>query len=276
MVVAVLFLFLGNLRAALIVAAAIPLSMLFAFCGMLRFGIAASLLSLGAIDFGMIVDSSVVMIENCVRKLSQESGSGRSRLEIIRDAAVEVRKPTIFGELIIMIVYLPILTLEGVEGKMFRPMALTVIFALLGLDDPVDHADARARKPVASQARGDSRALAHALGPRDPFSRSAVRHAAQAGRHRPGRRPPFRRLWNDRTQPRFGIRAAAFGRGRRHQRRAAGRDRSCRIGTLQHRDGESDPPNVSRRGGARLEPHRHGGDRHRSDGRRIDRHLCDA
>jgi heavy metal efflux system protein len=132
LVVAVLFVFLGNLRAALIVAAAIPLSMLFAFCGMLRFGIAASLLSLGAIDFGMIVDSSVVMIENCVRHLASESGGARSRLEIIRDAAVEVRKPTIFGELIIMIVYLPILTLEGVEGKMFRPMALTVIFALLG------------------------------------------------------------------------------------------------------------------------------------------------
>lgn len=132
LVVAVLFTFLGNLRAALIVAAAIPLSMLFAFCGMLRFGIAASLLSLGAIDFGMIVDSSVVMIENCVRHLAADSGGGKSRIEIIRDAAVEVRRPTIFGELIIMIVYLPILTLEGVEGKLFRPMALTVIFALVG------------------------------------------------------------------------------------------------------------------------------------------------
>ena len=80
----------------------------------------------------MIVDSSVVMIENCVRHLSQESQTGKSRLEIIRDAAVEVRKPTMFGELIIMIVYLPILTLEGIEGKLFRPMALTVIFALAG------------------------------------------------------------------------------------------------------------------------------------------------
>ena len=132
LVVAVLFGFLGSLRAALIVAAAIPLSMLFAFAGMYRFGIAASLLSLGAIDFGMIVDSSVVMIENCVRHLGHESGAGRSRIEIIRDAAVEVRRPTIFGEMIIMIVYLPILTLEGIEGKMYRPMALTVIFALLG------------------------------------------------------------------------------------------------------------------------------------------------
>jgi cobalt-zinc-cadmium resistance protein CzcA len=132
LVVAVLFAFLGNLRAALIVALAIPFSMLFAFCGMLRFGIAASLLSLGAIDFGMIVDSSVVMVENCVRHLAHASQQGKSRLEIIRDAAVEVRRPTLFGELIIMIVYLPILTLEGIEGKLFRPMALTVIFALAG------------------------------------------------------------------------------------------------------------------------------------------------
>ncbi|MBP3954129.1 efflux RND transporter permease subunit [Gemmata sp. G18] len=130
-VIAVLFLFLGNLRAALIVALAIPLSMLFAFSGMFKFGIAASLLSLGAIDFGMVVDSSVVMIENCTRHLA-DAPSGKDRREIIRDAAVEVRKPTLFGELIILVVYLPILTLEGTEGKLFRPMALTVIFALLG------------------------------------------------------------------------------------------------------------------------------------------------
>jgi heavy metal efflux system protein len=132
LVVCVLFLFLGNLRAAFIVALAIPLSMLFAFSGMLRFGIAASLLSLGAIDFGMVVDSSVVMIENCVRHLSHGEAEKRGKLAVIRDAAVEVRKPTLFGELIILIVYLPILTLEGIEGKLFRPMALTVIFALLG------------------------------------------------------------------------------------------------------------------------------------------------
>ncbi|HXY36642.1 MAG TPA: CusA/CzcA family heavy metal efflux RND transporter [Planctomycetaceae bacterium] len=132
LVIAVLFAFLGSLRAALIVATAIPLSMLFAFSGMLRFGIAASLLSLGAIDFGLVVDSSVVLVENCVRRLGAANTQGKSRLEIIRDAAIEVRKPTIFGELIIMVVYLPILTLEGVEGKLFRPMALTVIFALAG------------------------------------------------------------------------------------------------------------------------------------------------
>ena len=132
LVVTVLFLFLGNLRAAAIVAVAIPLSMLCAFSGMLQVGIAASLLSLGALDFGMIVDSSVVMVENCVRHIAHGDLRNRSKIEVIRDAAVEVRKPTLFGELIIMIVYLPILTLEGIEGKLFRPMALTVIFALLG------------------------------------------------------------------------------------------------------------------------------------------------
>ena len=132
LVVAVLFAFLGNLRAAAVVALAIPLSMLFAFSGMWRFGIAASLLSLGAIDFGMVVDSSVVMVENCVRHIAHGNPGGRSKREVVRDAAVEVRKPTLFGELIIMIVYLPILTLEGIEGKLFRPMALTVIFALVG------------------------------------------------------------------------------------------------------------------------------------------------
>ncbi|MBN9517193.1 efflux RND transporter permease subunit [bacterium] len=132
LVVAVLFLFLGNLRAAAIVALAIPLSLLFAFGGMWRFGIAASLLSLGALDFGMVVDSSVVMVENCVRHIAHGDLGTRSKREVVRDAAVEVRKPTLFGELIIMIVYLPILTLEGIEGKLFRPMALTVIFALLG------------------------------------------------------------------------------------------------------------------------------------------------
>ena len=129
LVIAVLFAFLGNFRAGLIVASAIPLALLFAGNMMLRCGIAGSLMSLGAIDFGLIVDSSVVMVENCARHLALDR-SDRSKLEIIREAAVEVRKPTMFGELIIMIVYLPILTLEGVEGKLFRPMALTVVFAL--------------------------------------------------------------------------------------------------------------------------------------------------
>ena len=131
LVVAILFMFLGNLRAGLVVATAIPLAMLFAFNGMLQVGIAASLMSLGAIDFGLVVDSSVIMIENCVRRLGEE-GDKRKKLDIVRDAAIEVRKPTMYGELIIAIVYLPILTLEGIEGKLFQPMALTIIFALLG------------------------------------------------------------------------------------------------------------------------------------------------
>ncbi|MBM4117343.1 efflux RND transporter permease subunit [bacterium] len=131
LVIAVLFLFLGNLRAGLIVAAAIPLSMLFAFDLMVRAGIAGTLMSLGAIDFGLIVDSSVITVENSVRRIAEDR-TGRSRAEIVQEAAVEVRRPTLFGELIIMIVYLPILALEGVEGKLFRPMAATVIFALCG------------------------------------------------------------------------------------------------------------------------------------------------
>ena len=131
LVIAVLFLFLGNIRAGLIVAAAIPLSMLFAFDLMLRAGIAGTLMSLGAIDLGLIVDSSVIMVENAVRRLSEDR-TGRPQPEIIEEAAIEVRRPTMFGELIILIVYLPILALEGVEGRLFRPMALTVMFALVG------------------------------------------------------------------------------------------------------------------------------------------------
>ena len=131
LVMVVLLVLLGNLRGGLIVALAIPLSMLFAANVMLATGISASLMSLGAIDFGLIVDSSVIMIENCVRRLAHEGGT-RPKLEIVRDAAIEVRKPTMFGELIIAIVYLPILALQGTEGKLFRPMALTVIFALAG------------------------------------------------------------------------------------------------------------------------------------------------
>jgi len=130
LVIAILFAFLGSLRAGLIVAAAIPMSMLFAGHFMLQAGIAASLLSLGAIDFGVIVDSSVIMIENCQRHVSRRKN--KPWLDTIRDAALEVRRPTMFGELIILIVFLPILTLEGIEGKMFRPMALTMVFALAG------------------------------------------------------------------------------------------------------------------------------------------------
>lgn len=134
LVVAVLFLILGNFRAALLVALSIPLSMLFAFSGMLQLGISASLMSLGAIDFGLIVDGSVVMVENIIRRLDEAGREGlrgsAEKLALVREAAAEVGKPVVYGVFIIMMVYIPILTLSGIEGKMFRPMALTVIFAL--------------------------------------------------------------------------------------------------------------------------------------------------
>lgn len=131
LVIIILLIMLGSLRAGIIVALAIPLSMLFATNLMMATGITASLMSLGAIDFGLIVDSSVIMVENCMLRLSHGS-SGKSHAQVIRDAAIEVRKPTMFGELIIAIVYVPILALQGTEGKLFKPMALTVLFALAG------------------------------------------------------------------------------------------------------------------------------------------------
>ena len=138
LVIAILFAFLGNLRAGLIVAVAIPLSMLFAGNLMLQAGISASLLSLGAVDFGLIVDGAVVMVENAMRRLADRQHElGRAltkeeREDVLRSAPLEVARPVAFGVGIIMIVFLPILTLEGIEGKLFKPMALTLIFALLG------------------------------------------------------------------------------------------------------------------------------------------------
>ncbi|TAN37739.1 MAG: efflux RND transporter permease subunit [Verrucomicrobia bacterium] len=138
LVIAILFAFLGNLRAGLMVALAIPLAMLFAGNFMLQAGIAASLLSLGAVDFGLIVDGAVVMMENAMRRLAlRQHELGRTltpteRDEVLRSAPLEVVRPVAFGVGIIMMVFLPILTLEGIEGKMFKPMALTLIFALLG------------------------------------------------------------------------------------------------------------------------------------------------
>jgi cobalt-zinc-cadmium resistance protein CzcA len=138
LVIVVLLLLLGNWRGALIVAAAIPLSMLFAIIGMNRFGISGNLMSLGAIDFGLIVDGAVVMVENAVRRLAEareHKGSELDRSEVkesVWKACREVSKPTTFAVTIITVVYLPILALEGTEGRMFRPMALTVVFALIG------------------------------------------------------------------------------------------------------------------------------------------------
>jgi cobalt-zinc-cadmium resistance protein CzcA len=138
LVVVVLLGLIGNWRAALIVASAIPLSMLFAVTGMVRAGVSGNLMSLGAVDFGLIVDGAVVVVENVVRRLGQhqrEAGrrlTASERLQTILGASVEVGRPMVFGVTIITIVYIPILSLSGIEGKMFKPMALTVIFALMG------------------------------------------------------------------------------------------------------------------------------------------------
>ena len=138
LVVVVLLGLLGNWRAALIVALAIPLSFLFAITGMVRFGVSGNLMSLGAVDFGLIIDGAVVMVENIVRRLGvrqhelHRTLTLEERLHTVLSAAKEVGRPTFFGVFIITIVYVPILSLTGIEGKMFKPMALTVIFALIG------------------------------------------------------------------------------------------------------------------------------------------------
>ena len=136
LVVVVLLVLLGNLRAGLLVAIVIPLAMLFAVMGMYRFSIAASLLSLGAIDFGILVDGSVVMTESNMRRLAERTRklgrrlTARERLDIVLESARQVARPIAFGMAIIAVVFVPVLTLEGMEGKMFRPMAWTFIFAL--------------------------------------------------------------------------------------------------------------------------------------------------
>ncbi|WDG43241.1 CusA/CzcA family heavy metal efflux RND transporter [Pseudomonas synxantha] len=138
LVVAVLFLFLGNIRAALITATVIPLAMLFTFTGMFTNKVSANLMSLGALDFGIIVDGAVVIVENAIRRLAHaQQRHGRlltrsERLHEVFAAAKEARRALIFGQLIIMVVYLPIFALTGVAGKMFHPMAFTVVIALLG------------------------------------------------------------------------------------------------------------------------------------------------
>ena len=138
LVIVVLFVSLGNLRAALITALIIPLSMLFTLSGMVANQISANLLSLGALDFGIIVDGAVIIVENCIRRLAlEQSRLGREltpseRFAVVFDASREVRRALLFGQLIIMVVYLPVFALSGVEGRMFHPMAFTVLLALLG------------------------------------------------------------------------------------------------------------------------------------------------
>ncbi|HMT81641.1 MAG TPA: CusA/CzcA family heavy metal efflux RND transporter, partial [Azonexus sp.] len=138
LVIVILFLFLGNMRAAVITAMVIPLSMLFTFSGMVTYQISANLMSLGALDFGIIIDGAVVIVENCVRRLAHaQAHHGRpltrtERFHEVFAASKEARRALLFGQLIIMIVYLPIFALTGVEGKMFHPMAFTVVTALVG------------------------------------------------------------------------------------------------------------------------------------------------
>ena len=138
LVIVILFLFLGNIRAAILTAMVIPLSMLFTFTGMVNQKVSANLMSLGALDFGIIIDGAVVIVENCVRRLAHaQEHKGRpltqsERFHEVFLASQEARRPLLFGQLIIMIVYLPIFALAGVEGKMFHPMAFTVVIALVG------------------------------------------------------------------------------------------------------------------------------------------------
>lgn len=138
LVVAVLFLLLGDLRAGMVVAAVIPLSLLFALIVMNALGLSGNLMSLGAVDFGLLVDGSVIIVENAVRRLSERQNQvghpldAAERLDVVEKATLEVRSASVFGEAIIAIVYLPVLALIGIEGKLFRPMATTVLLALAG------------------------------------------------------------------------------------------------------------------------------------------------
>jgi cobalt-zinc-cadmium resistance protein CzcA len=135
LVVAVLFALLGNLRAALVTTLVIPLAMLLTITGMVEARVSGNLMSLGALDFGLIVDGAVIIVENCLRRLAAAQSGGpplplRQRLDVVREATTEVVRPSLFGMFIILVVYLPIFALSGVEGKMFHPMALTVSLAL--------------------------------------------------------------------------------------------------------------------------------------------------
>ena len=278
LVIAVLLVLLGNLRAGLIVALAIPLSMLFAGNLMLYFGIAGSLMSLGAIDFGLIVDSAVIVIENCVSHLAHADPKQKASTSSA-SATLEVRKPVVFGVAIITMVHLPILALEGVEGKMFRPMALTVIFALTGslllslTATPV--LASFVLRPGTVRARYAAGALGQEV--YAPTLRAVLRHPAAGGRGGPGR---LRRVRARRVAAGRRVHPAArrggpdhrpdaspelLARGRRSLTRPASRRRSCaefpdEIRTVVSRIGR---PEIGLEAGGR-EPDRHLGPAQRS------------
>ena len=186
LVIVVLFAVLGNVRAALLTALVIPLSMLLTFAGMARGRISANLMSLGALDFGLIVDGAVIIVENCIRRLAEAShGRGgalplRERLEVVADATRQVIRPSVFGVLIIVIVYVPILALTGVEGKMFRPMAITVILALTAaLVLSVTFVPAAIALLLGGRiAERESRVMRAARSAYEPVLDSALRHPA--------------------------------------------------------------------------------------------------
>ncbi len=156
LVIAILFLMLGNIRAALIAALVIPITMLMTAAGMLRWGISANLMSLGALDFGLIVDGAIILCENAMRRLAERQGEiGRAlplaeRLQTIQDAAREMIAPTVYGQAIIILVYVPLLSFTGIEGKIFEPMALTVVLALV--------TDRKPRRGLKTSNTGDSAA----------------------------------------------------------------------------------------------------------------------
>ena len=175
LVIAILLIFLWNLRAGLLVALVIPLSLLVAGSLMLAVGVAGSLMSLGAIDFGVLVDSAVIQVENVVAR-----GGGvepAQKMRVVRDAIMEVREPTLFGELVIACVFLPVLTLEGIEGKLFRPMALTMLFALAGsLLLSLTLVPALTSFVVAKKAHAPGRVFAWLTRGYRAFLRGALRH----------------------------------------------------------------------------------------------------
>ncbi|MGI4757646.1 MAG: efflux RND transporter permease subunit [Janthinobacterium lividum] len=188
LVVVILLVFLGDWRAALVVGVTIPLSLLFGFIGMDLFSISVNLMSLGAIDFGTIVDGSVVMTENCMHRL-ENGGADKPLIDVVREAAHEVSRPVIFGVLIIIAVYLPVLTLQSLEGRMFRPMAVTVVSALAG-------------------------SLLLALFVVPTLCTVALRHRAKVLAAEDQKRAPPRSNWFDRLRDAYG---RSFGKSERHR-----------------------------------------------------------
>jgi heavy metal efflux system protein len=251
LVIAFLFLLLGNLRAGLIVAAAIPMSMLFAALGMQYMGIAASLLSLGAVDFGILVDGSVVMTEANLRRITERQlDLGRQltaaeRMACIAESSKEVVRPIFFGMLIIVLVFLPVLTLQGVEGKMFKPMAWTFIFALLGAlavavflnPDPLLAISPQASpRPRRALGRGAAAGL---------WGSAAAGAEAAGGSYRFGSGAARRDRW-DRPASRRGVSPPHERRIAGGQRGATGRRFHRRVGGLQQPFGKTAADRVPR------------------------------